>query len=244
MSEISCPAIEQMYRLLNMSSVEFKTDESPIDDRTAKARIRDAAIGCFAEHGIGATTARKVATAAGVSPGLVMHHFESMDGLRVACDEYVTVMIRELKAGAMAAGAGFDPLAALRDQESGPPFAKYLARTLIDGSPHVVDLVDELVADAVAYTETGVEMGMLTPSRYPRERAAILTVWSLGALVLHDHLARLIGVDITEPLDDPKAASSYVAPVLEIFSGFLSQTTVQMMSEAFVEASTEKEGAS
>lgn len=228
-----------------MSSVNVGTDEgSSIDDRTAKARIRDAAIVCFAEDGIDATTARKVAAAADVSPGLVMHHFGSMDGLRAACDEYVAAKIRDLKSGAMAAGAGFDPLAALRSQQSEPPFAKYLARTLVDGSPHVADLVDEIVADAIKYAETGVETGMLTPSRYPAERAAILTVWSLGALVLHEHLARLIGIDITEPLDDPTVASSYMAPVLEIFSGFLTETTVQMMSEAFVEASTVKEGAS
>jgi AcrR family transcriptional regulator len=210
-----------------------------VDDRTAKARIRDAAIEVFAEHGMAATTARKVASAAGVSPGLVMHHFGSMEGLRVACDDYVTTVIRDLKGGAMAAGAAFDPLAALRSQQSGPPLAKYLARTLVDESPHVAELVDELVADAVAYIETGVATGMLTPSRYPRERAAILTMWTLGGLVLHDHLARLIGVDITEPLDHPRAAASYVAPVLEILSGFLTDTTVQMMTEAFV--SEEKE---
>jgi hypothetical protein len=148
-------------------------------------------------------------------------------------------MIRDLKSGAMAAGAGFDPLAALRSSAGGPPLARYLARTLVDGSPHVVDLVDEIVADAVAYCETGVATGMLTPSRYPRERAAILTMWSLGALVLHDHLARLIGVDITEPLDNPKAASAYVGPALEILSGFVTETTVGLMSETFV--SREKE---
>lgn len=223
-----------------MSSVDLSRAEGrSADDRTAKARIRDAAIGCFGEHGINATTARKVAASAGVSPGLVMHHFGSMDGLREACDAYVAAMIRDLKSGAMTAGTSFDPLAALRSSVDGPPMARYLARTLVDGSPQVADLVDELVADAVEYTEAGVETGMLTPSKYPSERAAILTMWSLGALVLHEHLTRLIGIDITEPLDDPQAASSYVAPVLEILSGFLTETTVELMSEAFV--SLEKE---
>ena len=99
--------------MLNMRSTR-KAGEQVLDDRTAKARIRDAAIVCFAEHGIAATTARKVATAAGVSPGLVMHHFGSMEGLRAACDRHVTAMIRDLKGEAMGAGAGFDPVAALR----------------------------------------------------------------------------------------------------------------------------------
>jgi len=224
-----------------MSSVKVETKEiQSIDDRTAKARIRDAAISCFAERGIDATTARKVAAAAGVSPGLVMHHFASMDGLREACDEYVAAAIRDLKSGAMTAGAAFDPLAALRSWGGGPPLARYLARTLVDGSPRVADLVDEIVADAVEYIKAGVETGMLAPSKYPNERAAILTMWSLGALVLHEHLARLIGVDITEPLDDPQSASSYVAPVLEILSGFLTETTVQMMSESFVSGEKEE----
>jgi AcrR family transcriptional regulator len=221
-------------------SSSLRTTEGTVDDRTAKARIRDAAIEVFADQGMAATTARKVASAAGVSPGLVMHHFGSMDGLRVACDEYVTRVIRDLKGGAMAAGAAFDPLGALRSQQSGPPFAKYLARTLVDESPHVAELVDELVADAISYIETGVETGMLTPSKYPRQRAAILTVWSLGGLVLHEHLARLIGIDITEPLDQPRDAASYVAPVLEILSGFLTETTVEMMSEAFVSGEKEE----
>ena len=51
-------------------------------DRTAKARIRDAAIECYAFHGDDCT-ARMVAEKAGVSPGLVIHHFGSMEGLRL-----------------------------------------------------------------------------------------------------------------------------------------------------------------
>ena len=108
-----------------MSSVELERNEGPpVDDRTAKARIRDAAIVSFAEHGIAATTVRKVAAEAGVSAGLVMHHFGSMEGLRAACDQHVTAMIRELKGGAMAAGSGFDPLAAFRSAAGGPPLAR------------------------------------------------------------------------------------------------------------------------
>ncbi len=230
--------------MLNMRSIEIVGEASSADDRTTKARIRDAAIVCFAEHGITGTTARKVATAAGVSAGLVMHHFGSMDGLRVACDQQVTFMIRQLKSDAMAAGAGFDPLAALRSTGVGPPLARYLARTLVDGSPHVVSLVDEIVADAIEYSETGVETGMLTPTRYPRERAAIMTMWSLGALVLHEHLERLIGFDLTDPISNPKAAASYMAPALEILSGLFTETTVERMKEAFDDATTAEEGTS
>ncbi|MDH3261538.1 MAG: TetR family transcriptional regulator [Acidimicrobiia bacterium] len=225
------------------STEAIPADGGLTDDRTAKARIRDAAVVWFAEHGVAATTVRKVASAAGVSPGLVMHHFRSMEGLRSACDEYVVARIRDLKSDAMAAGTGFDPLAALRSSTAGPPIARYLARTLVDGSPYVDDLVDEIVADAVEYTQAGVETGLLIPGKYPQQRAAILTIWSLGALVLHEHLERLIGVDITGPLDDQRSASAYLAPLLEIFSGFFTETTVKLMNEAFVDVPAEEEGA-
>ena len=188
-----------MYRLLIMSSISTPLDDGDLaDDRTAKARIRDAAIASIAEHGISGTTARKVASTAGVSPGLVIHHFGSMEGLRLTCDQYVATLIREVKGRAMSGGPTLDVLAALRDAPNGPLMG-YLAQVLADDSPAVARLVDDLVDDAEGYIQQGVESGMLKPSDDPRGRAVVLTVWSLGALALHQHLRRLLGVDLTDP---------------------------------------------
>ncbi|MCP4306513.1 MAG: TetR/AcrR family transcriptional regulator [bacterium] len=210
------------------------------DDRTTAARIRDAAITEFAANGIAGTSVRTIASTAGVSPGLVIHHFGSKDNLRVACDEYVAGVIREVKGGAMASGGAFDVTAAFRSIGH-IPASKFLARTLIDGSPHVAELVDELVMDAVDYLAVGVETGMVQPTNHEQERAAILVVWGLGALVLHEHLERLIGVNITADFSkDPKAISGYMAPILEIYSkGLLTEATVKLMSTAFVDAAAE-----
>lgn len=214
-----------------------------MDDRTTASRIRDAAIAEFAANGVAATSVRTIATAAAVSPGLVIHHFGSKENLRNACDVYVATTIRETKSEAMAAGTAFDPLASLRSNAAGPPAGKYLARTLVDGSPHVADLVDELVNDAIGYINTGVETGMISPSEYPRERAAILTIWMLGGLVLHEHLERLIGVDITTDFSqDPAAMSSYAVPAVDILSGFITQTYRELISGAFVDAPVETKG--
>ena len=54
------------------------------DDLTARARIRDSAIVYIGRHGWRAATLRAIATDAGVSPALVIHHFGSKDGLREA----------------------------------------------------------------------------------------------------------------------------------------------------------------
>lgn len=192
-------------------------DNPPSDDRSTAARIRDAAIECFAEHGVAGTTARKVAETAGVSPGLVIHHFGSMDGLRSACDEYVAAMIQHQKQEVMGAGPNLDVLASLRRPEFGPLMG-YLARVLADDSPEVARLVDGLVEDAEGYIEQGVESGMIKPTEDPRSRAVLLTIWGLGALVLHEHINRLLGVDLTDPeiLKSPSIAA-YAAPIYEMY---------------------------
>lgn len=199
-------------------------DTGLLDDRTTSARIRDAAIKCFAEYGVAATTARKVAEEAGVSPGLVIHHYGSMEGLRSACDEYVAAVIRHYKQEAMSAGPNLDVLAALRMPDVGPLMG-YLASVLADNSEAVAGLVDDLVDDAEAYIQQGVESGMLRPSDDPRGRAVVLTVWNLGALAMYEHLDRLLGVDLTDPdvISDP-AFAAYAGPIYETYgSGFFTE---------------------
>jgi AcrR family transcriptional regulator len=203
--------------MLNMGSAAAASPSPSDPDVTARARIRDAAIARFADDGVAASSVRAIAADVGVSPALVIHHFGSKDALRVACDQHVAALVREQKTAAMAAGPQLDPLGALRQAGEGPPVLRYLARTLIDGSPHVAELVDELVDDAVGYMEQGVDAGLLRPTDDPRGRATVLTLWSLGALVLHEHAHRLLGVDLAGDLaSDPAAALPYLRPATEI----------------------------
>ena len=184
------------------------------EDQSTTARIRDAAIRCFADSGIAGTTVRAIAREAEVSPGLVMHHFGSKDRLRQACDRHVARLVREAKEQAMASGAAMDPVGQLRELQDGPPLLRYLARSLADGSPGVADLVDELVADAVDYMQQGVDSGLLRPTDDARGRAAVMSLWSLGALVLHEHVQRLLGADITSAT--PEDLAPYTIPAAEI----------------------------
>ena len=64
-------------------------------DLTAKARIRNAALELHAAKGSDNTTLRDVASAAGVTSGLVIHHFGSKDGLRRAVQQYVVDQFRQ-----------------------------------------------------------------------------------------------------------------------------------------------------
>ncbi len=193
------------------------------DDRTTRVRIRDAAIECYGELGVAATTARKVAARAGVSAGSVIHHFESMEGLRADCDEFVTARIREVESKQLLSGLELDPTAIWRGADLGR-IGAYLAQVLSEGSPAVTRLVDDLVADAEGYLEDGVAAGVVRPTADPRARAVVLTLWSLGVFVLHDHVERLLGVDLTSA--DNGSLERYVRPATEILAGVLAEGAV------------------
>ena len=190
------------------------------DDRTVRARLRDEAIELVAVRGLDALTARAVADRAGVSAASVINNFGSMAGLRAACDDHVAAVIRAEKMKAMSTGISFDVVGALRDAEVGP-LAAYLAAVLAEDSPAVAHLIDEMVDDAQAYLESGVASGMIRPSADPRGRAVVMTLSSLGSLVMHRHLARLLGVDLTAQGSDPLALAPYVAPTYELYAGGL-----------------------
>lgn len=214
--------------MLNMSSAPSPT---PADDRTGRARIRDAALQRFGDTGVDGTSLRAIADEAAVSPALVVHHFGSKDGLVQACDAHVVEAIRTSKHQAMAAGVGFDVLGAMRDAESRRPLLRYLARRLVDPSPEVAALVDDLVEDAVSYLAEGEQTGVVRPSDDPRGRAAVLTIWSLGGLVLHEHVTRLLGADLTA---DTAGLVTYSRRVVDILArGVLTEAIADRLLDAY-----------
>lgn len=157
-------------------------------DLTARARIRDAALRQFAAHGIEGATLRGIAAEAGVSPGLVQHHYGSKDGLRAACDAYVLESIRRQARQALDEGRMADPAFLDAAFASAPLVTGYLVRALVDGSPAASGLFDELVRLTEAYL-AGVDGGADVHAR-----AAVLTAMKLGISVFRDHLARALGV--------------------------------------------------
>lgn len=68
----------------------------PQSDLTTYARIRNAALRLFADQGARATSIRAVAKAAGVSPGLVQHHFKTKAELQTAIEIYVNEKVTEV----------------------------------------------------------------------------------------------------------------------------------------------------
>src|SRR5919198_2987703 len=84
--------------------VTHAVGDAAFEDLTARARIRDAALRLFADGGTDGATIRDIAKAAGVSPGLVRHHFGSKEALREACDTYALERLMRIKEQAILEG--------------------------------------------------------------------------------------------------------------------------------------------
>lgn len=154
------------------------------EDLTPRARIRDAAILRFATDGLDASL-RTIASDAGVSPGLILHHFGSRAGLRESCDAHVLELVRHNKSSVLAGtGAPGAMLAQLAQVEGYAPIVGYTLRCLQAGGSLTRQFVDGIVADAADYLAEGVAAGTVSVSRVPEDRARVLAEMSLGSLLL------------------------------------------------------------
>ncbi|MGN9782244.1 TetR/AcrR family transcriptional regulator [Nonomuraea sp. ZG12] len=170
------------------------------EDLTARARIRDAALRLFGEHGFEAATTRRIAEAAGVSPGLVRHHFGSKQGLRQACDAHLIKLITRINeqvaadttaADAPVGGVNYvgASLAALG------PYQRYLARALTEGwAEPVFDAMVQMSEQRLAELD---ERRSDPPFAHRKARATVSTAMALAVGILHEHVSRGLGVDVS-----------------------------------------------
>ena len=203
---------------------------SASDDRTAVARIRDAAIEQWGQHGFNVGL-RSIAEGAGVSAALVIHHFGSKEGLRKACDDYIAEEIRTGKSASLQTKDPADWFAQMAEIESYAPLMAYLVRSMQSGSKLAKMLWRKMIDDAEQYMEEGVRSGVIKPSRDPRARAKYLGMASGGGflmyLQMHDN-----PTDLRAMLRD--YGEEMVLPALEIYTeGLMTDST---MYDAFLQA--------
>ncbi|NYH51632.1 MULTISPECIES: TetR/AcrR family transcriptional regulator [Nocardiopsis] len=205
-----------------MSSAKRSDSES---DLTARARIRDAAIECFGQHGFDVTV-RAIAEQAGVSPGLVIHHFGSKDGLRRACDDHVLGLINDLKKETITSHDSQTLLHQLASMEEYAPYVAYLFRSVQTGGGFAVSFYERMVTDIERYLAAGEAEGTVRPSRDPAKRARYLAANAVGAMLLRVTLhppgqkadfARLLR----------EWSEEYALPALELYTeGLLTERTM------------------
>lgn len=174
-------------------------------DLTARARVRDAAVGLFGRSGFNVSV-RAIADAAGVSPGLILHHFGSKQGLREACDDYVLRRIRDYKEQAVRPASADQLLLTMASVEESAPLVGYALQSLLAGGDLARSFIDHFAADAEEWIAEGVRAGTILPSLDEKARARYLTVQGFGALLL----------DLTlNPPEDPSDFASAMRGYLD-----------------------------
>ncbi len=165
------------------------------DDLTTRARIRDAAIACFAGSGVEGTSLRQIAGEAGVSAALILHHFGSKEGLREACDDFVVASFVDKKDAMTGTATAEMMRAALDSREAWSPLLEYMTRMLVDGSAASDRLFDALLAGTRDMLERQIADGLVRPQPDLDATAVYMTLYGLGPVLLQRHLARSLGED-------------------------------------------------
>jgi AcrR family transcriptional regulator len=205
------------------------------NDLTAAARIRDAAIAQFGEHGFGVGL-RAIAEAAGVSAALVIHHFGSKDGLRKACEDYITEQIRSSKSEALSSNDPATWLGQLAEIEEYAPLMAYLVRSMQAGGELANMLWRRMIDNAEQYMDEGVRAGTIKPSRDPKARARYLAITGGGGLLLYIQMHET-PTDLRAVLRD--YSRDMLLPALEVYTqGLMTDST---MYDAFLSAENQGE---
>lgn len=193
------------------------------DDPTGRARLLDAAIECFAAHGFDESL-RAIADRAGVTAGLVRHHFGSKEQLRAECDATVLERYRTMKIESLDA----EPrqlFAHLPSSRESGILLVYILRSVRDGGEAGRQFVENMIAEALEFTRDAVARGIIVPSRDEEARVRFLAHQSIGAMVVG------FAMRPETPLDDFGAVmeqhyAESMLPTLEIYTeGLFAQRT-------------------
>ncbi|MEP6800012.1 MAG: TetR family transcriptional regulator, partial [Lapillicoccus sp.] len=167
------------------------------------------ALRLFAERGHDAVTVREIAAGAGVSAGLVVHHFGSKDGLRAAVDAFAAdsfdVVFADVESADLAKmltdGEATTSVAEAfsRMFPPGSPLPAYLRRLLLTNDPTGAALFGRWYLTTRRMLEAMVEVGAAQPGDDPAVRAAFLLVNDLAVILLRNQIATAIGQDPLTP---------------------------------------------
>lgn len=165
-------------------------------------RIRDAALTCFATRGTAGTSLRTVASTAGVSLGLVQHHFATKAGLIKAVDDHVLALVLTAmsqpipEAADSVAEVGGRVAEIIADHTD---IANYVGRALIDGSPLGASIFDALIGFGTARWNQRSERGETRPDLDLTWAAVNSLVLAVGTVILRSHVERHLPEPLTSP---------------------------------------------
>lgn len=186
-----------------MTAVQPLSDGIGAIASSSTERIRVAALKSFATYGVSATSLRTVAAAAGVSVGLVQHHFATKAGLVKAVDDHALGVVIAAIAGPIPEPPA-DSLDEMGDRVTRmlaehPDVVDYVGRALLDGSPLGTTTFDTLMGLGIARWKQRDERGETRPDVDLTWAAINSLVLALGTMILRTHVERHLPGALTAP---------------------------------------------
>ncbi|WP_460523619.1 TetR family transcriptional regulator [Humibacter antri] len=169
-------------------------NDDSADDLTAIARIRNSAIALFATDGFERASLRAIAAAAGVTAGLVNHHFGSKAELRTTCDEYVLrVLVRRARSDGTTTGMQDVAHDFFADPGGYALYVRYMARAVEEDTPAAARFVATMVDESEAVFRAGAADGSMRASADPRALAVFSVLTTLTMLTMPPAFTRELG---------------------------------------------------
>ena len=192
---------------------------------STRERICEAALDGFAENGVEATSIRDVAAVAGVSPGLVQHHFATKDELRDAVNQYVVERAAETFAEWPVKDSATEILRELGDRVTDwarehPEALLYVARLSADEDPAALKIFDAFLEIASGQWKRLAEKGVLRADVDIHWAALQTIVLILGSALFEGAISR----HLPAPWRTPQQLDRWNRANAELFRrGFYSE---------------------
>lgn len=158
---------------------------------TAETKIRRAALALFAEHGYEAATVRAIAAAAGVSPGLIIHHYGSKAGLRDAVNREVIAIIGGFIDDHLPEGDSIEeifakPEAGFRELfTSRPELGAYIRCLFFDGDEAGLEILRQFMAISRKLSASFESLGWMREAPDPEMRDLQLIILEMGPILFY-----------------------------------------------------------
>ncbi len=192
---------------------------APESDLTSFARVRNAALANFARDGVAATSIRRVAKSAGVSPGRVQYHFATKAELVAAVNDYVVSVATEAFADVPSADSpdaasrelGLRVSALIRDHHDA---LLYVARASTEAGGEEPNLFDTFVEIAAKQWTQVAEAGHLRDDTDRQWTALNTVLFNLAPLLFEAALDR----HLPQPFSSPGGLERWQTAGTQLFS--------------------------
>ena len=177
----------------------------------------------FSEKGFNSVSVREITSAAGVSPGLLIHHFKSKEAFIKACIDEVFGEVLSFKTEPNP----LDMNTQLNKWKSNPEFyktpLKFFKAVMSSNSEYSKQLFELILDGSRKVLEDGVKNGLVKKPSDLEMTNLVLAVNSLGTILLSDYIRDQLGGEFT----DPEYAQGFMQANLEIYTNgvYAPQTT-------------------